>query len=103
MITWKKVLKVLGNKYFIATVGFIVWTAFFDQNDWISLQERQKELNGIKDNIAYLNKEIEQMNAERNELIANPHKLEQYAREHYHMKHEGEDVYVVERPGDNTK
>lgn len=93
----KKLVKVFTNKYFIVSLAFVVWTLFFDQNDWMSLKARQKELDGIKDNIAYLNSEINRMNAEKTDLQTNPQKLEQYAREHYRMKHDGEDVYVIEK------
>ena len=93
----KKVFKVLTNKYFLATVAFLMWTIFFDQNDWMTLQQRQKELNAIKGNIAYLNTEIARMNTERNDLVTNPRKLEQYARESYRMKQDGEDVYVIDK------
>jgi len=93
----KKVVKVLANKYFLTAIAFIVWTVFFDQNDWMTLQQRQKELNNLKGNITYLNTEIDRMNKERNYLMTDPHKLEQYAREHYRMKHDGEDVYVIEK------
>ena len=92
-----KLVKIITNKYLITTVAFVAWTVYFDQNDWISLQQRQKELNGVKDNIAYLNNEIARMNAERNDLLTNPAKLEQYARENFRMKHDGEDVYVIEQ------
>lgn len=92
----KKVFKILTNKYLVTAVAFVVWTVYFDQNDWITMQQRQKELNGIKDNITYLNTEITRMNAEKNDLLTNPKKLEQYARENYRMKHDGEDVYVVD-------
>jgi cell division protein FtsB len=93
----KKVVKILANKYFLTSIAFIVWTVYFDQNDWISLQQRQKELNGVKDNITYLNTEIDRMNKERTDLLTNPTKLEQYARERYRMKHDGEDVYVIDK------
>jgi cell division protein FtsB len=93
----KKAVKILANKYFITALAFIVWTVYFDQNDWMSLQQRQKELNAVKDNITYLNTEIDRMNTERNNLLTNPQKLEQYARERYRMKHEGEDVYVIDK------
>ena len=93
----KKVLKVLSDKYLLLGAAFLLWTAFFDQNDWITLRQRQKELNGIKGNIAYLNTEIARMAKERDELLHNPAKLEQYARENFRMKHEGEDVYVIEK------
>ncbi len=99
----KKVLKVVTNKYFIAVLAFVTWTLFFDQNDWFSLQQRQKELNGVKDNIKYLNTEITRMNTERTNLLTNPQKLEQYARENYRMKHEGEDIYVIDDVSENNK
>ena len=92
----KKVLRILSNKYLITGAAFIIWTVYFDQNDWVSLQQRQKELNGVKDNITYLNGEIARMNNERNALLTNPVKLEKYARENYKMKHDGEDVYVID-------
>ena len=93
----KKVLKVVSNKYFVVTFLFVLWTVFFDQNDWMTLRQKQKELNGVKDNIKYLNTEITRMNTERNDLLTNNNKLEQYARENYRMKHQGEDVYVIEK------
>jgi len=92
----KKVFAIMTNKYLVTAVAFLVWVVYFDQNDWISMQQHQKELNGIKDNIAYLNGEINRMNAEKNDLVTNPKKLEQYARENYRMKHDGEDVYVID-------
>lgn len=93
----KRILKVLTNKYLLTSVVFIAWTVYFDQNDWVTMQQRQKDLNGVKDDIAYLNSEISRMSAERNQLLNNPAVLERYAREHYRMKHDGEDVYVVEK------
>jgi cell division protein DivIC len=100
----KKIARVITNKYFIVAVCFMAWVLFFDQNDYMSLQERQRELNTVKDNISYLKLEIKKMNAEKKSLITNaegklndPHRLEQYARERFRMKHDGEDVYVIER------
>ncbi len=98
----KKVFSILTNKYLVTAVAFVVWVVYFDQNDWVSMQQHQKELNGIKDNIAYLNGEINRMNAEKNDLVTNPKKLEQYARENYRMKHDGEDVYVIDN-GSNAQ
>ncbi len=93
----KKVFRILTNKYLLTGAAFIAWTVYFDQNDWMSLQARQKELNGVKDNINYLNTEIARMSKERNDLKTNPAKLEQFAREQYKMKHDGEDIYVIEK------
>ena len=98
-----KITKIITNKYFITSFCFVAWIAYFDQNDWMTLHEREKELNTLNDNIAYLKKEIAQMSVETKSLtvdlygrINNPGKLEKYAREQYRMKQENEDVYVIE-------
>lgn len=98
-----KVTKVITNKYFIVTVCFAAWIMYFDQNDFLTQRERKEELNTLDDNIAYLKKEIADMQAETKSLTVNMQgkpndaaRLEHYARETYRMKHEGEDVYVVE-------
>ena len=92
----KKVLKVVANKYFITAFAFVIWCLYFDQNDWLSLRQRQKDLNGVKSNITYLNSQITQMAQERDALLTNRKKLEEYARENYRMKHDNEDVYVID-------
>ena len=91
----KKVIKIIANKYFLTAIAFLAWVTYFDQNDYISLQQRKKELNGVKGDIAYLNSEIARMSAEKYDLVSNPEKLEKYARENYKMKHDSEDVYVI--------
>ncbi len=95
----KKLLKVVTNKYFITSLVFVVWCMYFDQNDWLSIRQKQKELDNIKGNIAYLNGEIAKMASERDGLLTDKNKLEQYARENYRMKHDNEDVYVIDTTG----
>lgn len=98
----KPLLKVITNKYFITGLAFLAWTVFFDQNDWMSLRQRQKELNSLKGDVAYLNSEIVKMQKEKEDLQHNPAKLEQYARENFRMRHQNEDVYVVDDGIDKT-
>lgn len=92
-----KLLRILGNKFVITTAIFLVWMLFFDQNDWFTQREKKKELQDTKDNIEYLNKEIAGMEKDYNALVSDPKKLEQYAREHYRMKRDNEDLYVIEK------
>jgi len=92
-----KVFRVLTNKFLLTTVAFLAWIIYFDQNDWISQQQRLKELNAVKANITYLNAEIAQMNTEHTQLLTNPSALEKYARENFRMKRDGEDVYVIDK------
>ena len=92
----KKIFRVVTNKFLLTAVFFAVWTIYFDQNDWVTMQQRQKELKNVKENIAYLNTEIARLAAERNGLMADPAKIEKYARERYLLRREGEEVYLFE-------
>ncbi|XZF16629.1 FtsB family cell division protein [Chitinophagaceae bacterium MMS25-I14] len=92
-----KLLRIISNKFLLTTVAFVVWMLFFDQNDFFSQQEKKQDLQDTKDNIAYLNGEIVKMEQDYNRLISDPKKLEQVARERYHMKRDNEDLYVIEK------
>jgi cell division protein FtsB len=93
----KKVIRIASNKFLLVGVVFLVWMMLFDQNDWMSQREKNKELKNSKENITYLNSEIDRMEDEFKELTTNPQKLEKYARETYRMKRDSEDLFVVER------
>ncbi|MBS1779144.1 MAG: septum formation initiator family protein [Bacteroidetes bacterium] len=93
----KKVFSIVANKFVLTGVAFALWMLFFDQNDIISMKERRQELQSTKDHIAYLNGEIARMEKEQEEITGNPQKLEQYAREQYHLKRDNEDVYIIEK------
>ncbi len=93
----KKAWGILTNKFLLTAAAFAVWMFFFDQNDVRSMQARKKELQDTKDHIAYLNNEIAKMEREHEEMIGNPQRLEQYAREQYLLKRDNEDVFVIEK------
>lgn len=93
----KKVWNVLTNKFLLTAVAFVAWMAYFDQNDFMLMQQRKKELQATKDNITYLNTEIARMEKENADMRTNPAKLEQFARENFRMKRDNEDLYVIDR------
>lgn len=74
---------------------FLLLMLFFDQNDWFTQHSRQMELQQIQEKIDHVSSESGRMEAELNDLNANNARLEQYAREKYHEKRDGEDVYVI--------
>ena len=92
-----KFLRILFNKYLLTGAAFIVLMLYFDQADWISQKARQKELDDVKENITYLQGEVDRMDAEYKAIHTDPQALERYAREHYRMKRDTEDLYIVER------
>jgi len=93
----KRLLKILTNKYIITAVLFLLLMMFFDQNDWFTQHERETELKRTQEKIDHLNGEVVRMEKELQELNGNNGKLEQYAREQYHEKRDGEDVYLILR------
>jgi cell division protein DivIC len=92
----KKLLRLFTNKFLLTGLGFLVWMAYFDQNDWQSISKKKKDLQEIDNNIAYLNDEIARMEKEHYQMTSDPSKLEQYAREQYKMKRDNEDLYIIE-------
>lgn len=68
---------------------------FFDQNDWFTQHARVKDLEQTQEKIDHLNGEIERMDKELNGINSSNPKLEQYAREQYHEKRDGEDLYLI--------
>jgi cell division protein FtsB len=88
--------RILFNKYLLTAAAFIVLMLYFDQADWISQQARQRELQDVNDNISYLQQEVDRMDAEYKAIRTDPQALERYAREHYRMKRDTEDLYIVE-------
>ena len=92
-----KLLRLLFNKYTITGAAFAMLMLFFDQNDYASQQMRNRELKDVNDNIVYLNDEIAKLDASYASLMHDPKELERYAREHYRMKRDTEDLYVIEK------
>lgn len=91
----KKLPALLKNKYVIATLAFVVWIVFFDRNDLITQGGYLHQLSTLRDQKAYLRAEILKTDSDRNELQADPAKLEKFAREKYLMKKSNEDVYLI--------
>ena len=81
--------------FFLFTVGFVLWMLFMDANDirsQFSLGQKLRELEAEKE---FYQKEIEQVNHDREELLTDDELLEKFAREKYLMKKPEEDVYVI--------
>tara|TARA_B100001175_G_C18918561_1_gene361218 strand:- start:69 stop:386 length:318 start_codon:yes stop_codon:yes gene_type:complete len=82
-------------KYLIITIIFLIWMTFLDTHSWLIHNE--------------LNVEIEQLEAQKNELkkniikdkntidiLNNPDSLEVYGRTKYNLKKENETIYYIE-------
>ncbi len=92
----KKIPFFLANKYILSIIFFMVWMLFFDQKDIFSTLEKRKELKELKNKNAYYIKEIEKSKMELIDFQSNPAAIEKFAREHYMLKKDGEDIFLVE-------
>lgn len=91
-----KLFRIVLNKYLITAIAFAAWMFFFDQNDYFTQRERQRQLRETEGDITYLQQEIAAMEKAYHALQTDPQKLEEYARERYRMKRDNEDVYIIE-------
>ena len=92
----KKIPNWLKNKYSITIMVFVVWVAFFDQNNFFTQYDFIKELNSLEKDKAYFIEELKQTRQELNDLTTNPVTLEKFAREKYFMKKDNEEIFVFE-------
>jgi cell division protein DivIC len=92
---WTRVPKIVKNFYFPILIVFLVWMLFFDPNDFISQYRMRGKLKELENEKAYYNEKISEVEKERDALLKDDKKLEQFAREKYLMKKPTEDVYVI--------
>lgn len=74
---------------------FLIWLVFFDSNDLYSQYTLARKLNTLNVDKSYYLEKIDEVKADREELLSNPDLLEKFAREKYLMKKQSEDLYVV--------
>lgn len=84
------------NKYFVASVVFMVWISFFDRNDLFTQYDRNAELKRLEISKNYYDTEIAGTKKELMDLDNNPAVLEKFAREKFFLKRPNEEVFIVE-------
>lgn len=91
----KKILKILSNKYFIASVLFLAWILFFDENSVLSNQKNKRHLKDLVKQKEYYKERIVSDKQKLEDLKSGKDNLEKFAREQYYMSKPDEDVYIV--------
>jgi cell division protein FtsB len=92
----KRIISILTNKYLVVSAFFVVWMLFCDRRDFFEQRDRTAELKKLESKKRYYVQEIEKARKELEELQNDPAALEKFAREHYLMKRDGEDIYLIE-------
>jgi hypothetical protein len=85
----------MKNPYLVTLILFAVWMMFADENSMISQFRRWSELSELKKKKQYYEQQIKITTTAYNELTANTESQEKFAREHYWMKRDNEDVFVI--------
>jgi cell division protein DivIC len=90
------IIAILKNKYLISVAAFAVIMLFLDHNNFFEQMQRKKELQDLQAKKKYYSEEIEKTKKELGDLSNNPATIEKYAREHFQMKRDNEDVFIVD-------
>lgn len=85
-----------GNFYLSSASIFILWIAFFDSNDLVSMIRNRFKLNKIEQEIRYYDDQIAALKEAKGSLNSNKELLEKFAREQYLFKRANEDIYLLE-------
>jgi cell division protein FtsB len=91
----KLLFRIITNKYLVTTVAFIVWMVFFDSNNLLTRNKLQEKLDGLNVEKQFYLQEIKKDSIQMDQLMSDSSQLEKYAREHYLMKKDKEDVFLV--------
>jgi hypothetical protein len=99
---WKKLQqriaslpKCLTNIYFICGVAFVLWMVIIDDNNVINQYRKHAELSVLLEKKRFYMQQITETQKQLSELTTNPATQVKFAREHYWMKRDNEDVYVI--------
>lgn len=90
----EKIPPVLRNKFFWVLFPYFIYLLFFSQNNLFSQFKLLKQVNALSEQEAYYTKEIAAIEAEEKKVFSDIREMERYAREHYWMKRDSEDIYI---------
>ncbi len=85
----------MTNPFFITAIAFSVWMIFFDQSNLITQYHKQCELSDLLEKRKFYHNQIKETDKAYAELTTNQATQEKFAREHYWMKRDNEDVFVI--------
>ena len=91
----RRYLPLFKNKFTLTLLGFLIWLSFFDRNDFITTWSYHNKLESLISEKLYFEEEIKKNTEDLNNLLTNYKTMEKFAREHYLMKKDNEDIYVI--------
>lgn len=92
---YSKILKPLSNKMVLILIIFSVWMLFLDRNSWFIHNELNEDIEKLEEEKQYYENEIAKDKKEI-EALSSEEGIEKFGREHYKMKKDDEEIYIVE-------
>ena len=93
----KKILKVLGNKYVICTLIFILFFIIIDNNGFMTYYRLRSQNALLIQQKTELEKDILTDSINYQKMTRDPEETERFGRENYYMKRDNEDIFIVKR------
>lgn len=95
-----KLIKILKNRYVIATLIFLGYLLIFDQYNFRAQFRLMSELHQLEDEKEFYKTELHRDSLTYHTLFNNNENLEKFARERFKMKKANEDVFIIIREED---
>lgn len=86
---------IVKNKYVAATLIFLLFFLFIGENNLMVTRKLKREVSELNKEAQLIREGIEQDSIAAVSLIGNPEAIETYGREHYYMKRQNEDIFIV--------
>jgi cell division protein FtsB len=90
-----RIKPIIRNKYFLATLVFILLLLLNERNSIFDQIKYKKELKSVQAKHQFYIDEIARLRKEKEDLFGTDKNLEKFAREKYLMKRDDEDVFVM--------
>jgi len=92
---YKFLLKPFKNVFVLILILFFIWMLFFDTHSYFLHRELNKEKDKLEAQKEFYKKEIQKDKKEIKSLSTDKG-IEKYGREHYKMKREDEEIFIIE-------
>lgn len=91
----KKLFKVIGNKYFLVSLAFLIYLTFFSPNNLLNQVEATRTLRALDKEKNFYISQTEKDRELIKTLKTDTAALEKFGREKYLMKKDNEDIYLI--------
>lgn len=88
-------LKNFQNRYLLTGCAALFWVTFISDIDLIYLVKSKNYLMTQERQVEHYERSIRELYVQLEDLSSNPERLERFAREHYFMKRDNEDLFRI--------